>query len=429
MPTRVVVEVFLVGLAAAAVVLGEVNDDNVPTRANTKFKMNVLMFAVDDLRPLFGASYGTEEVLTPSIDAFFMEGGGTAVQRSYVQIAICGPSRASILTGRRPDTTQAINTQVPKEYAGWCWCQRTNCSKAALFLTIPTYFARHGYVTAGVGKIFHPAGCTYVHSTQPHGTYGADFSHVVGDDYRAWNYGLYGVEGRATTDPHYPLPLEAAQTSEEQFGSIPGPWFAVFNFSQGLSWMRSPLADEDLPDGQIATNAVERFANFSRDGVGITAGAAPGSPGSSTRSTRSSSSSSSSADDDRVAGKPFFHAVGFHKPHLPHVVPTKYFDLYTLANISLPKNRDIPSGFKEENWHWNGNMEMSSYTNNAAAFSNQTFGFRVPLDEDKARLLRLGYYAATSFIDAQVGRVLRDGLVKHGYGENTIVTLWSDHGW
>lgn len=296
----------------------------------------------------------------------------------------------------RPDTTQAINTQVPKAYAGWCWCQRTNCTKAELFMTLPTYFASHGsYVTAGVGKVFHPGGCTYVHSTQPHGSYGADFSHIVGDDYRAWNYGAYGVEGRATTDPDRPLPFEAAQTSEEQFGSIPGPWFASFNFSMGLSLLRSPLADEDLPDGQIATNAIERFANFSRDGVG-------------------NARADTAADTDRGNGngyngsigdgKAFFHAVGFHKPHLPHIVPFKYFDLYNVENISLPANPRVPVGFKEENWHWNGNREMSSYSNNEAVFSNKTFGFTTPIHDDQARLLRLGYFAATSYIDAQVGK-------------------------
>ena len=80
MPKLVAFAVLLLGLSAA--VCGKDNG-SIP-------KMNVLMIAVDDLRPLFGASYATEEVLTPAIDAFFLEGGGTVLQRSYVQIAICG---------------------------------------------------------------------------------------------------------------------------------------------------------------------------------------------------------------------------------------------------------------------------------------------------------------------------------------------------
>ena len=55
---------------------------------------NFLMIAVDDLRPMFGKSFGYEEVLTPNMDKHFLEGGGSAMQHSYVQIAVCGPSRA-----------------------------------------------------------------------------------------------------------------------------------------------------------------------------------------------------------------------------------------------------------------------------------------------------------------------------------------------
>eukprot|EP00729_Bicosta_minor_P027322 gene27322-24336_t len=67
---------------------------------------NFLLIAVDDLRPMFGKAFGNEEVLSPNIDKHFIDSNGTAMQNSYVQIAVCGPSRASILTGRRPDTTQ-----------------------------------------------------------------------------------------------------------------------------------------------------------------------------------------------------------------------------------------------------------------------------------------------------------------------------------
>lgn len=100
--------------------------------------------AVDDLRPMFGKSFGYDEVLTPNMDKHFLEGGGSTFQHSYVQIAVCGPSRASVLTGRRPDTT---TVGVTGGVTHWCWCQRSNCKADALFMTLPTYFAQHGYVT------------------------------------------------------------------------------------------------------------------------------------------------------------------------------------------------------------------------------------------------------------------------------------------
>jgi hypothetical protein len=76
---------------------------------------NVLMLAADDLRPLFGEAFGYPEVLTPNFDNFFL-GRGLVFRSSYVQVAVCGPSRSSLLTGRRPDSSRinaALNT--------WCW--------------------------------------------------------------------------------------------------------------------------------------------------------------------------------------------------------------------------------------------------------------------------------------------------------------------
>ena len=133
---------------------------------------------------MFGKSFGVEEVLTPHMDKHFTAGGGSAMQHSYVQIAVCGPSRVSILTGRRPDTTTAgVSGTVLK----WCWCQRGKCEADALFMTLPTWFAQHGYITSGTGKIFHPDACTkrmmHLEPRYQH------FNHAIGDDPRAWNHG------------------------------------------------------------------------------------------------------------------------------------------------------------------------------------------------------------------------------------------------
>lgn len=215
--------------------------------------MNVLFIAVDDLRAQYGRSFKTPEVLTPRMDAFFLDGGGSAMQHSYVQVAVCGPSRSSMLTGRRPDSTH-----VGTGLGGWCWCQRSGCSPDALFITLPTYLRRHGFETAGNGKLFHPDACHH------------PFTHASGDDPRAWSYGPYGVEANRT---------------QEAWGTIPGPHDPVFNGTMGLSFMESPLPDEETTDGMLATGTVQRLANFSREGIGKAG-----------------------------AGRPFFLATGFHKP-------------------------------------------------------------------------------------------------------------------
>ena len=144
------------------------------------------------------------------MDKHFIDGGGSAMQHSYVQVAVCGPSRASILTGRRPDTTY-VGTSADG-LVGWCWCQRTDCNENALFMTVPTWFAKNGYVTAGNGKVFHPDGCNTMHRPEY-----PRFAHeVYGDDPRAWNYGEYGVEGLLQA----PFDNVTTQFSEEQYVGI-----------------------------------------------------------------------------------------------------------------------------------------------------------------------------------------------------------------
>lgn len=121
----------------------------------------------------------------------------------------------------------------------------------------------------------------------------------------------------------------------------------------------------------------------------------------------------------RLAEKdqPFFLAVGFAKPHLPFNAPAKYWDMYDPATISMPATYYRAEGTPDAIHHNFG--ELRNYTG-------------VPkekvLPEDYARQLIHGYYASTSYMDAQVGKVL-DALEASGEADNTIIILWGDHGW
>jgi len=101
-------------------------------------------------------------------------------------VAVCGPSRSSVLTGRYPDSTH-INAAPPNS---WCWAQR------GYFTTIPHAFKNAGYITAGGGKLFHPDGCNQWEDSggdwlmhPPTLYYGkmSNFSHTQGDDPEAWS--------------------------------------------------------------------------------------------------------------------------------------------------------------------------------------------------------------------------------------------------
>ncbi|TVQ73696.1 MAG: iduronate-2-sulfatase [Balneolaceae bacterium] len=115
------------------------------------------------------------------------------------------------------------------------------------------------------------------------------------------------------------------------------------------------------------------------------------------------------------ANEPWFFGVGFFKPHLPFAAPKKYFDMYDPHDIPVPE--DTVRHPAPSSWHASGEM-MNNYGQHPG--NPQT-------DEAYARQLRLAYAAATTYVDAQVGKVL-DAFVRLGLDENTIVVIWSDHG-
>ncbi len=104
---------------------------------------NVLFIAVDDLRPALGC-YGDTTAMTPNIDR--LASRGTVFHRAYCQQAVCSPSRLSLLTGRRPDTTGV-------------WDLATHFRDALPdVVTLPQHFKNHGYQTRSLGKIYHGGG-------------------------------------------------------------------------------------------------------------------------------------------------------------------------------------------------------------------------------------------------------------------------------
>ncbi|QDU57333.1 sulfatase [Aeoliella mucimassa] len=114
---------------------------------------------------------------------------------------------------------------------------------------------------------------------------------------------------------------------------------------------------------------------------------------------------------------PVFMAVGFHRPHLPFNSPKKYWDLYDRDEFELPEYRTAPEGapsYAPTTWG-----ELRNYGNIPKTG---------PLSDELQLELIHGYYAAVSYTDAEVGRLM-DVLAETGQAANTIVVLWGDHGW
>lgn len=309
---------------------------------------NVLFFAIDDLRPELSI-YGSTKVYSPHMDALAKE--SMVFERMYTAVAVCGPARTAILTGRRPDTTRNWRLGDASEY----W--RNTIPNAS---SLPQYFKERGYVTIGQGKVFHPGA-------------------LSGDDDKAYSWSPEGL-------PYYAGKQKASKS--DIIGNHPLGW-AMYNVSD----------DSLMQDGDIADNAIKHLKGFK----------------------------------DQGGEKPFFLAVGFHRPHMPEQCPVRYYDMYPLEKVDLPLNPAPPVGVpsvavqtSQQHRHW---LDLDTQTGpcveNFTAWSNATI-CRYP--DEVAKQMRRAYRACTSFVDAQVGRVIQT-LKGLGLFDNTVIVLWGDHGW
>ena len=115
--------------------------------------------------------------------------------------------------------------------------------------------------------------------------------------------------------------------------------------------------------------------------------------------------------------QPFFLAVGFYKPHLPFIAPSRFWDRYPFDQVRLPDNYFVPKDAPPVAIHNWG--ELRAYADVPK---------RGPMEDDFARRLIQGYYACVSYTDAHIGRLL-DELDALELSSNTIIVLWGDHGW
>ncbi|WP_257669265.1 sulfatase [Parapedobacter tibetensis] len=289
-------------------------------------KPNVLFIAVDDLRPQLGC-YGDAVAITPNIDR--LANRGVVFNHAYCQQAVCAPSRASVLTGRRPDATKV-------------WDLQTHFRQALPdVVTLPQHFKQHGYDVRGVGKIYH--------------------------------------DPKSAQDPvSWSTPPVLAVTDDAG-----GKYVLSENLVSKTSWKAAATESADVPDSAYVDG---RVCNAAIAAI---------------RELKDTS---------------FFLAVGFRRPHLPFSAPKKYWDLYDDSQIPKPSRTDPPGHAPEIALH--DGVELRGYTD---------IPDMGPLSDEQIHQLRHGYYASISFIDAQIGNLL-DELARQGLLDNTIIVLWSDHG-
>jgi len=161
------------------------------------------------------------------------------------------------------------------------------------------------------------------------------------------------------------------------FGPMPKEKITNFPGHPLWDWGAYPERDEQMPDYQIASWATKRLAEKQE--------------------------------------QPFWMGVGFYRPHVPQFAPQKWFDMYPLESLQLPKT--IADDM----------TDISSYGSDITRLKHVSPSHEWVIKNDEWKGLVQSYLACVSFVDAQIGRVLT-AFDKGAYGDNTYIVLYSDHG-
>lgn len=329
---------------------------------------NMLFIIADDMRPELGC-YGHSFMKTPNLDRLAQS--GTLFSSAYSQYAYCAPSRNSFMSGRRPGTTQVWNfvQDFRTNGVGYDWT------------SLPGNFKRHGYITLGTGKTFHPG--------EP---YQFDYPYSWSFDLMPYGWGgprqlvkrENSTGGYIACDGRTVVCVQGeAECPDEavvEAGSKKG-WCSVDTSRLPPNRDGTPKLLWDQAEVGLARERL-RFAKMLQD----------------------------KQRKRRQAVQPFFLAVGFHKPHWPWIAPKEFFDLYpTAEDLPPPAHPTWPMGAPAEEWQGKGIPSRPQYS------ASETIA------------LRRAYYATISYVDSLIGELLAE-LESLGLQEQTAVVFTSDHG-
>ena len=341
---------FIFLIYTLAIILGCKSEERKELTSIEKAKPNILFIAIDDLRPELG-SYGSEIAISPNLDKLSSQ--GLQFNRAYCQQAICGPSRASVLTGIRPETSGIYHNYIK--------FREVNPD----IITLPQHFMNNGYETVYAGKIFH------------HGDL---------DDEKSWSRlpALDSMKAKGIKKPvGFALEKNKRDRAETRkamitkYGDV-----ARYGLAMGNAFESADLPDHTYIDGFNTDLAIATLKEMLAKG-----------------------------------DKPFFLGLGFNKPHLNWVAPKKYWDLYNPKEIKLSSNTDAPTNAATMGLHPSFELRVRSGIPKKGL-----------IDEELAVRLKHAYLACISYVDAQIGKII-SAMEKAGVRENTIIIVWSDHGY
>lgn len=357
---------------------------NAPAVLKGARKRNVLFISTDDMCNRLGC-YGVP-VKSPNLDR--LSQNGVRFDHHYCQFPLCGPSRNSLMTGLAPDTTRCydLNTEF-----------RNTIPHA---ITLPQLFRKNGYFTARAGKIYH------YNNPSEIGTPGFD-------DAASWQQVSYPAGYDRTHDeglvtfyaPQRQVSSNAARTYRERQAERTKRTESDWPTAPKAPWRYGGSGPSGIRISQDGRTPVLPLSSNGDLGVAI---AGHPSDGEDNVITDYMVAEAAICMMDEHKDEPWFIGAGFFRPHVPFIVPSSYFDLYELNDIQVPPFDPA---------------ELSVAPRIAYSSLIPNEGMNLQQHREAVR----AYYAAISFVDAQVGRLL-DALQRLGLAKDTTVVFWADHG-
>ena len=340
---------------------------------------NVLFVAVDDMRPSIGA-FNFSLAHTPHMDQLAAD--GLTFKRAFVQYAFCAPSRNSFMSGRRPDTTRVWNFQDHFREIG----------VGDQWQSLPEYFKNHGYVTAGSGKLYHPTvppNNDWPKSWTTGNTNGTNNTNSTNSTSFARYYSPECMPPRC--------PNSIPPKGNTQAGNKPSGIFHCVNGDPPPLGPAAKLRSTSCPANTSADEA--RFEYQLED-------------------QRIRDSCVDQLESLAEQEKPFFLGCGFHKPHVPWEYPQEFLQHYPsdLNDIPLAKDVHAPIDMPQVAWHYPADVH---------GFKNV---FNGTCNATRSRVFRRSYYAAITYTDYNIGRLLQK-VDQLGLTNTTAVVVFGDHGW
>ncbi|WP_282117304.1 sulfatase [Cellulophaga baltica] len=338
--------------------LGVVSLANSQQQESKNEKPNILFISIDDLRPTLGA-YGDTAAITPNLDALASQ--GMTFMDTYAQVAVCAPSRASLMTGLRPDATRV-----------WHLGDKFRDINPEA-VTMPQYFAKHGYHTVNMGKIYH--------------NYMPDSISWDEPDLRPSRYLKKEWLKRDGETFYISEAVNKSQVIKRDSLLKLRPERYADGWNTGPAWEAADVHDTMYYDGAQTKLAKQTLTRLSKSKA------------------------------------PFFFGLGYFRPHLPFTAPKKYWDLYDRDKIPTAINPEIPKGAP---LHTMNSMYELRHYDGFGHIGHPTSPNRI--SKDTILSLKHGYYASVSYVDALLGDLIAH-MKTIGIYENTIIIVFGDHGW